>query len=117
MAAIQLLPDDNGFRKCVMSIRSHEFVPQITISEVSNGNLGDDIKRGIEAAFEQYRMMLPVLAAEKIKKNKPAAKKRPAKPADKTKAASKAGEPKDSTVAQVVQNSEAAQGQNSLFSS
>ncbi|MGD9560844.1 MAG: hypothetical protein AB7F88_00550 [Pyrinomonadaceae bacterium] len=116
-SVIQLLPEDNGVRKCVVSIRSHDFVPQITIYEVANGNLGDDIKRDIEAAFEQYRTILPVLAAEKVKKDKPAAKKRTAKPADKTKAASKTVEPKDSTAAQAVQNSEAAQGQNSLFAS
>jgi len=116
-SVIQLLPEDNRIRKCVVSIRSHDFVPQITISEVANGNLADDIKRGIEAAFEQYRTILPVLAAEKIKKDKPAAKKRTAKPAEKPKAASKTDEPKDSPAAQAVQNSETAQGQNSLFAS
>lgn len=116
-SVIQLLPEENGTRKCVVSVRSHDFVPQIAISEVANGNLGDDIKRDIEAAFEQYRTILPVLATEKIKKNKPAAKKRTAKPAEKTKAASRTDEPKDSTAAQAVQNSESAQGQNSLFAS
>lgn len=116
-SVVQLLPGDNGIRKCVVSIKSHDFVPQISISEVSNGNLGKDIKRGIEAAFEQYRTILPVLAAEKIKKSKPAAKKRTAKPTEKPKATSKTDEPKDSTAAQAVQNSEAAQGQSSLFAS
>lgn len=116
-SVIQLLPEENGIRKCVVSIRSHDSVPQITISEVAKGNLADDLKRRIEAVFEQYRTILPVLAAEKIKKDKPAAKKRTAKPAEKTRAASKTDEPKDSTAAQAVQNSEAAQGQNSLFAS
>lgn len=115
-AAIQLLPEDSGIRKCVVSIRSHDFVPQINISEVANGNLADDVKGCIETAFEQYRAILPVLAAEQVKKDKPAAKKRSAKPAEKTRAATKAAESKDSAAA-TTQTAETPQGQSTLFAS
>lgn len=116
-AAIQLLPEDSGIRKCVVSVRSHDFVPQITISDLTTGTIAEEITRQLETAFEGYRATLPVLAAEKIKKEKPAARKRSTKPAEKTKSASKAAESKDSVTAQAAQNSEAAQGQNTLFTS
>lgn len=116
-SVIQLLPEDNGIRKCVVSIRSHDFVPQITTSEVANDNIAEDIRQKLETAFERYRTALPALAAEKIKKEKPAAKKRTTKPAEKAKATTATAKSKDSFTAQTTPNPTAAQGQNSLFAS
>lgn len=116
-AVVQILPASTGTRKCVVSVRSHDFVPRITISDLANGRIAEDIGRSLETAFEQYRTSLPVLAAEKIKKDKPAAKKRSAKPAEKAKTMNTSAEPQSAAPAQTAQNSEAAQGQNTLFAS
>lgn len=116
-SVIHLFPESHGIRKCVASVRSHDFVPQITTSEVANDNVAEDIKRGLESAFEQYRKGLPALAADKIKKEKPAAKKRSTKPAEKTTAATQTSESEDSGTTQATQVSEAAQVQNTLFAS
>lgn len=116
-SVIHLLPESDGFRRCVVSVRSHDFVPQITTAEVANDNLAEDLRQKIETAFEQYRTALPVLAAEKINKEKPAAKKRTTKPAEKAKATTATAKSKDSVATQVTPNPTAAQGQNSLFTS
>lgn len=116
-AVVQILPESTGSRKCVVSVRSHDFVPQITVSDLTHVSIAEDIGRNLEAAFEQYRTSLPVLAAEKIKKEKPATKKRSAKPAEKSKAANASTESKSSVTAAAAQNSEVSQGQNTLFAS
>lgn len=116
-SVIHLFPENDGIRKCVMSIRSHDFVPQITTAEVANDNIAEDIRQKLETAFEQYRTALPALAAEKIKKEKPAAKKRSTKPAEKTKVGNNSAVPKNSGTTQAAQVSQAAQGQNLLFAS
>lgn len=116
-AVIQILPARTGFRKCVVSVRSHDFVPQITVSDLTHGSIAEDIGQNLEAAFEQYRTSLPVLAAEKIKKEKPATRKRSAKPAEKSKAANASADSKSSVTAVAAQNSEVSQGQNTLFAS
>lgn len=116
-AVVQILPENTGFRKCVLSVRSHDFPPQINISDITNGNIAEDIKRNLETAFAQYRTSLPILAAEKIKKEKPASKKRTSKPAEKGKAANAKTDSKSSATAQVAPNAAAEQGQNTLFAS
>lgn len=116
-AVVQILTESTGFRKCVVSVRSHDFVPQITVSDLTHGSIAEDIGQNLEAAFEQYRTSLPVLAAEKIKKEKPATRKRSAKPTEKSKAANASAESKSSVTAVAAQNSEVSQGQNTLFAS
>ena len=116
-AVVQILPESTGFRKCVVSVRSHDFAPQITISDLANKSIAEDIKRNLDTAFSQYRMSLPILAAEKIKKEKPASKKRVSKPAEKGKATNAKTESKSSVTAQPGPNSAAEQDQNTLFAS
>ena len=116
-AVVQILPENTGFRKCVVSVRSHDFAPQIIISDLANAGIAEDIKRNLETAFAQYRTSLPILAAEKIKKEKPASKKRVSKPAEKGKATNAKTESKSSVTAQAGPNSVAEQGQNTLFAS
>lgn len=81
-AVIQLLPENTGVRKCVVSVRTHDFAPQISIVELRTGELFQDISRAFDEAFGRYRTDLPVKAADKIKKEKPANKKRSAKSND-----------------------------------
>ncbi|MBA2377963.1 MAG: hypothetical protein H0V76_00125 [Blastocatellia bacterium] len=119
-AVIQLLPQNNRIRKCVVSVKSHDFVPQIAISDLRNGDINEDIKRCLETAIGQYRTNLPVLAAERIKKQKLASKKRTSKAEDKvTKVESVSGE-KATVVAPVPplpESSEATKDQQNLFAS
>lgn len=119
-AVIQLLPENGGTRKCVFSLRSHDFAPQITISDLSNAEVSVGVRQCLETAFGLYRTNLPALAAEKIRKQRPASKKRSSKADDKGPNASAAsGEKKSvgSNIPPVAQSSEAAKNQQNLFAS
>ena len=80
-AVIQLLPESNGVRKCVVSVRTHDFTPRVAIVDVEIADALSQISATLGLAFEQYRTELPARAAEKVKKEKPAKKqsKSPAK--------------------------------------
>ena len=82
-AVIQLLPEADGVRDCVLSVRSHNFAPQILFSNISDESGRSDLSAQLSDALDQYRNALPGLAAEKLKQEKPTAKKRAAKPNDK----------------------------------
>lgn len=117
---IQLFPESGGIRKSVVSIRSHDLAPQISISDISNGDVHEGIKRCLETALGQYRTNLPALAAEKIKKQKPAGKKRSTNTVDKGAKADPGSDTKTSegsTVLPATQNSEARKDQRNLFAS
>ena len=119
-AVVQLLPENDGIRKCVFSVRSHDFAPQITISDLPCAEINEGVRQSLETAFGLYRTNLPALAAEKIKKQKPASKKRSSKVDDKgTKASSASDEKKSvgSNVLPVAQSSEPAKNQQNLFAS
>ncbi|HMO80008.1 MAG TPA: hypothetical protein PKD24_04385 [Pyrinomonadaceae bacterium] len=118
-AVIQLLPEKEGGRKCVVSVRSHDFAPQISISELSSGGLNDGLKDCLETSLGQYKANLPVLSAEKLKKQKAASKKRTSKtdaksaksgPSSKSEAAA-------ATTPPATQNAETAKDQQGLFAS
>lgn len=119
-AVIQLLPENERTRKCVFSVRSHDFAPQITISDLPNGEVNEGIRQCLETEIGRYRTNLPALAAEKVKTQKPATKKRSSKADDTgTKASSASDEKKSvgSNIAPVAQSSEAAKNQQNLFAS
>lgn len=86
-AVVQLLPVSEGYRKCIVSVRSHEFLPQITIDNLISEHVNDEIKRSLENAFARYRTELPTLVADKIKQEAQSKKKRTTKAADASKAA------------------------------
>ena len=86
-AVIQLLPEANGVRDCVLSIRSHDFAPQILFSNITGDDSRPNLATQLLDALEQYRTALPGLAAEKLKNEKPPTKKRASKPNDKNTAA------------------------------
>ena len=89
-AVIQLLPESNGVRKCVVSVRTHDFTPRVAIVDVEIADALSQISATLGLAFEQYRTELPARAAEKVKKEKPVAKKQSKSPAKAGKAASTA---------------------------
>lgn len=82
-AVIQLLPEANGVRECVLSVRSHNFAPQILFSNITDESGRSDLSAQLSDALDQYRNALPGLAAEKLKKEKSPSKKRASKPTDK----------------------------------
>lgn len=90
-AVIQLLPISDGFRKCVVSVRSHDFLPVINIDRLTAGRIRDEVKVSLETALVKYRSELPALAVEKVKKSTQASKKTASRSLgnSKTKAASK----------------------------
>lgn len=83
-AVIQLLPESNGSRDCIISVRSHEFAPQITFMNRCNESGEFNLSDPISTALEQYRNSLPLLAAEKMKKEQAATRKRSPKTAPKS---------------------------------
>lgn len=118
-AVIQLLPEAEGVRDCVLSVRSHNFAPQIRFSNITDESGRSDLSAQLLQALDQYRNALPGLAAEKLKKEKPPTKKRASKPADKntiagevTKAPSIASTPTPSPAGQ-----EQPKDQRNLFAS
>ncbi len=118
-AVIQLLPESNGSRDCIVSVRSHEFAPQITLTNLCNDGGELDLSDPISAALGEYRNSLPLLAAEKMKKEQAATKKRTSKTAaknlDKTSEKSVTGADMTST-SNAIPN-EPAKDQQSLFAS
>lgn len=86
-AVVQLLPAGEGIRKCVVSVRTHDFSPLVAIAELSTADFPSQIPGILGPVFEKYSNELPAMGAEKLRKEKPATKKA-SKPAAK---ASKAG--------------------------
>ena len=82
-AVIQLLPEANRVRDCILSVRSHNFAPHILLSNITDESGRSDLSALLSDALDQYRNALPGLAAEKLKKEKPPTKKRASKPTDK----------------------------------
>lgn len=74
-AVVQLLPEADCMRKCVVSVRTHDFTPRVAIVDVTAADALSQISEALGLLFEQYRNELPAKAAEKLKKEKPAAKK------------------------------------------
>lgn len=86
-AVVQLLPVSEGYRKCVVSVRSHEFLPQISIEDLESEHINDEIKSSLEKAFARYRTELPALVADKMKQEAKSNKKRTSKASENSKAA------------------------------
>lgn len=119
-AVVQLLPVNGGYRKCVVSVRSHEFLPQIAIENLVSERLDDEIKRSLENAFARYRTELPALTAAKMKQEAQSTKKRSTKTSEASKAArttsssNRAVDPKVESQA-VQQAAEPSKDQQALF--
>ncbi len=118
-AVIQLLPESNGTRDCIVSVRSHDFAPEVTFinrcSELGELNLSNPLS----AALERYRNSLPLWAAEKMKKEQAATKKRTPKAASKSpnKTSEKSDSKSDGSSTSIAIPQEPAKDQQSLFAS
>mgnify|MGYP000477538039 CR=1 FL=1 len=85
-ATIQLLPmaEDSDTstaakRKAVLSVRTHDFAPQFSVVELGGANVLGELLPALEQSFERYKTDLPLKVMDKMKKEKPAAKKQSGK--------------------------------------
>jgi hypothetical protein len=77
-ATIQLLPagdDDTTSRKAVLSVRTHDFAPQISLVELAGNNLIAELAPKFEKVLAKYQSDLPAKVMDKLKKEKTAAKR------------------------------------------
>lgn len=119
-AVIQVLPENSGSRKCVVSLRTHDFAPVVAVSEAGSAEVIRHISAALCNIFEQYRSDLPAKAAEKLKKEKPAAKKQSksgAKAPKTTTLQTKTTTNSEATSVAPTQNAETDQSQRGLFGS
>lgn len=119
-AVIQILPENSGSRKCVVSLRTHDFAPVVAVGEAGAGELIPHVSAALSDALERYRIDFPAKAAEKLKKEKPAAKKQPKSSTKAAKAAavqSKATPSSETTAAAPAPGSETDRSQRGLFAS
>lgn len=67
-ATIQLLPTDTGNRRAVLSVRTHDFPPQISVHEFTGEANSANLLSKLDEAFEKYKADLPVKVMDKLKK-------------------------------------------------
>lgn len=77
-ATVQLLPASEGerVRKAVLSVRTHDFAPQISMVEIkAESPLVTELASHLERAFEKYKSDLPLRVMDKLKSEKNSRKK------------------------------------------
>ncbi|HRH46300.1 MAG TPA: hypothetical protein PKY82_31940, partial [Pyrinomonadaceae bacterium] len=84
-ATIQLLPvtENSDVRRVVLSIRTHDFAPNISLVEVSSANLTTALVPELEKVLARYQAELPLKVIDKMKKEKTSRQK--TKPVSETK--------------------------------
>lgn len=113
-AVVQLLPEADGVRKCVISVRTHDFTPSVAIVDVTTADALSQISGALGLVFEQYRNEMPARAAEKLKKEKLAVKKA-AKPAAKASTTAAATAKSDAAPTASTEAAATDQNQQGLF--
>lgn len=116
-AVIQVLPEASGIRKCVVSVRTHDFAPMVTVSEGNAGAILPHVSAALNDALARYRIDLPAKAADKLKKEKPAAKKQAKSGTKPANAATVPSNAATTVAASSAPNPETDQGQRGLFAS
>ena len=88
-ATVQLLPVEAGIRRAVLSVRTHDFAPQISVIELNGATTTpENFMPALEKAFEKYKADLPVKVMDKMKREKSAGKKQQNKTAQDAKTSS-----------------------------
>lgn len=75
-ATIQLLPTDTEIRRAVLSVRTHDFAPQISVYKFTGEANSENLLSALDEAFEKYKTDLPVKVMDKLKKEKSSRKKK-----------------------------------------
>ena len=103
-ATIQLLPvgdDSASERKAVLSVRTHDFAPQISLVQLAGNNLMAELAPELEKVLAKYQSDLPTKVMDKLKKEKTAAKKTAPKTTSEVKTVSQEiAKPKESVKSQ-----------------
>lgn len=88
-ATIQLFPtsESSASRKAVLSVRTHDFAPQISMIELAGSDLPAAILPELEKVLARYRSDLPAKVMDKLKKEKNSPKKQAKSAATETKSA------------------------------
>lgn len=100
-ATIQLLPEieNSETRKAVLSVRTHDFAPNITLVEVSANNLTAALAPEIEKVLAQYQSDLPFKVMDKMKQEKAVTKRNTPKVSTETNSISKTvAKPKEAPI-------------------
>lgn len=86
-ATIQLLPIEAGMRRVVVSVKTHDFAPQISLAELIGAEAAtpENLVRSLGEAFEKYKTDLPVKVMDKMKREKSSGKKQTSKTAQEVK--------------------------------
>jgi hypothetical protein len=122
-AVIQVLAEKHGVRKCVISIVTHDFFPEIAVAELDAADFINGLPSAIATVFGRYKTDFPVKVADKLKKEKSVGKKQSSKAADKTKAntaqavGNKATDPVATETAATQPAASTSEEQTSLFGS
>ena len=85
-AVIQILAEERGIRKCVISLVTHDFFPEIAVAELDAADFVNGLPSVIAPVFERYKADFPVKVADKLKKEKSVSKKSSTKAVDRSKA-------------------------------
>lgn len=102
-ATIQLLPSIDGVtgKKAVLSVRTHDFAPQISMVAIAGNNLTAELMPELEKVLAKYQSDLPAKVMDKLKKEKTAAKKGASKTTSEVKTVSpETAKPKESVKSQ-----------------
>ena len=83
-ATIQLLPADSGNRRAVLSVRTHDFPPQISVREFTGEANSANLFSALDEAFEKYKTDLPVKVMNKLRREKDSTRKKSSKKPAKT---------------------------------
>lgn len=91
-ATIQLFPtsESSASRKAVLSVRTHDFAPQISMIELAGNDLPAALVPELEKVLARYRSDLPAKVIDKLKKEKNSPKKQAKSAATETKSAAPA---------------------------
>lgn len=73
-ATIQLFPTDSDTRKVVLSVRTHDFAPQISVHQISAEATSNQLIPALGEALEKYKTDLPVKVMDKLRKEKESGK-------------------------------------------
>jgi hypothetical protein len=69
-ATIQLFPTDSDTRKVVLSVRTHDFAPQISVHEITGEATPEQLVPALGEALGKYKTDLPVKVMDKLRKEK-----------------------------------------------
>jgi hypothetical protein len=117
-AAVQLLPvhENSGVRKAVLSVRTHDFAPIVSLVELDAGDLTHALLPELEKVLAKYQSELPLKVMDKMKREKsPAKKSAPPTPTSEAKTVSQPAAKYDAVISAQTAEPEAARTNSSVI--